>query len=100
MIVGEHKRRRWSVGQTVGDLFEWLDDEALTYMNYALYDWNKHEYDRVTLCFYESDPGLGRAHDDLLAGITSRQETEKQSVILHNDAMEVRLRTRNLDSVP
>ncbi len=92
MLYGPH--------QTVGDLFEWLDDEELTYTNYALYDWNCHEYDRVTLRFYESDPGLGREHDDLLVGFMSRQETEEQAVVLRSDKMEVRLRTRNLNSVP
>jgi hypothetical protein len=86
--------------RTVGDLFEWLDDEKLIYTNYALYDWNKHEFDRVILRVYESDPGPGREHDDLLAALVSREETREQMVTLFSDKMEIKLRTKDLGSDP
>jgi hypothetical protein len=87
MLYGPH--------QTIGDLFEWLDDEELFYVNYALYDWSWYGLDRVILRFYESDPGLGREHDDLLAVLVSREETTEQAVTFRSDQMEVRLRTRS-----
>ena len=90
MLYGPH--------QTSGNLFEWLDNEAMTYTNYALYDWGSHQYDQVILRIYESDPGPGREHDDLLAALVNRSETEEQSKILSSDKMRVRIRTRNLGS--
>ena len=90
MLYGPH--------QTVGNLFEWLDNEVMTYTNYALYDWSLHQYEQVTLRFYESDPGPGREHDDLLTAPVNRNETEEQPKILDSDKMQVRIRTRNLGS--
>ncbi len=88
MLYGPHR--------TVGDLYEWLDNEELTFENYALYDWNRHGLDRIVLRFYESDPGMGREHDDLLAVLVSREETEERAITASDDKMEVRLRTRTL----
>jgi hypothetical protein len=92
MLYGPHR--------TVGDLFEWLDDEKLVYTNYALYDWGEHEFDQVILRVYESDPGPGREHDDLLIALVSREDTRKQMVTLHSDEMEIRLITGDLDNAP
>ena len=92
MLYGPH--------QTVGDLFEWLDDERLAYTHYGLYDWNWQEFDWVVLRFYESDPGPGRGHDDLLSVVVSREESQTQSITVHSRAMEVRLRTVNLGRWP
>lgn len=88
MLYGPH--------QTVGNLFEWLDNEAITYTNYALYDWSLHQYEQVTLRFYESDPGPGREHDDLLVAPVSRSETEERVATFSSDKMWVRIKTKNL----
>lgn len=90
MLYGPH--------QTVGNLFEWLDGEEITYTNYALYDWRSYQYEQITLRFYESDPGSGRKHDDLLVAFVSRNETKEQSVTLNSDEMQVRVRTESLDN--
>ena len=92
MLYGPHR--------TFGDLFEWLDDEELVYMNYALYDWSWDRLDQIILRFYESDPGMGREHDDLLVELVRREETEAQAVTFSSDKMEVRLRTGNLSNLP
>lgn len=88
MLYGPHR--------TVGDLYEWLDNEELAFANYALYDWSRHGLDQVVLRFYESDPGIGREHDALLAVLVSREETEERAITASGDKMEVRLRTRTL----
>ena len=92
MLYGPHK--------TIGDLYEWLDDEALNYTNYALYDWNLHTFDQIVLRFYESDPGPGREHDELLAVVVSKQDTQAHTITLHSEAVEIRIRTQKLSASP
>ena len=92
MLYGPH--------QTIGNLFEWLDDEALIYTNYALYNWNLHTSNQIVLRFYESDPGPGREHDDLLMAVVDMQETLTHTITLQSDNVEIRIRTQDLHNIP
>lgn len=91
MLYGPHR--------TIGNLFEWLDNEELTYTNYALYDWDLYTSDQVVIRFYESDPGPGREHDDLLTATVSKQETLTQEVTMHSDKMIICVRTQVLQNL-
>jgi hypothetical protein len=90
-----HEAMLYGPHLTLPGLYEWLDDETLYYEGYGLYSWGWHPYDRVVLRIYESDPGPGREHDDLLAVVVERSVTQADSVTFQSPAMDIRVRTTN-----
>lgn len=81
---------------TTWQLYEWLDGETLNYQHYGLYAWER-DRSQVVLRLYEADPGPGRQHDDLLVATVSRPETEHGPLTLHSPAIEVTVRTTDLE---